>query len=158
MRYCIEQAVFTIGDRFDIMDASGTVLYRAEGEIFTFGKKLHVYDVNTGEEVLYIEQELFRFRPHYGITCRGSFIGTLVCEWSFFSREYSMEELGWTVTGDFFGHDYSIFKNGHPVASVGKEWFTFGDCYTVDADDPADGLSALAVTLAIDCIDAQRRN
>ena len=158
MRYCIEQAVFSIGAHFDIMDVFGTVLYRAEGEIFTLGRKLHVYDVKTEEEILYIEQELFRFRPHYTITCRGSLVGTLVCEWSFLSREYSLDELGWTVTGDFLGHDYSIIRNGQTVASVGKEWFTFGDCYTVEAEDSADSLYALAVTLAIDCIDAQRRN
>ena len=42
MEFYIKQRIFSFGDKFSVYDADGTVLYSAEGEVFTFGKKLHL--------------------------------------------------------------------------------------------------------------------
>ena len=55
----IRQKVFSIGDRYNVFDINQNLLYRVEGEILTFGAKLHLCDPSGGE-LLYIEQELFR--------------------------------------------------------------------------------------------------
>ena len=41
----IKQKVFSIGDKFTITDDAGADRFYVEGEIFTFGKKLHIYDM-----------------------------------------------------------------------------------------------------------------
>ncbi len=156
VKYCIQQEVFTIGDRFQILGEDGGPLLTAESELFSFGKKLHVFSVSDGREVLSIAQECFHIRPHYLLSIDGAPFGTLVSEFAFFTQMYTVEEQGWTVSGDFFAHDYKIEKDGTPIATIRKEWFTFGDCYTVEADGTANALGALAVTLAIDCIEAQK--
>ena len=48
------------------MDEYGEEKYIVEGEIFSWGKKLHVYDVYE-REVAFIKQELFTFMPCYHV-------------------------------------------------------------------------------------------
>ncbi|MBQ7983952.1 MAG: LURP-one-related family protein [Clostridia bacterium] len=161
--YCIREQIFSLGDRFHIMDETGAVCFIAESELFTFGRKLHLYraagDDTIGEEVAFIEQEIVLFsRPRYHIMPADSAAFTVVSEFSFFSRSYSVPERGWEITGDFFDHDYTVMQDGATAAEVSKEWFTFGDCYTVRAEDDADALAVLCVALVIDCMDEQRSN
>lgn len=49
-------------------------------------------------------------------------------------------------------HEYEIKKGGCPVATIHKEWMTWGDSYEVAIADSGDELLALAVVLAIDCV------
>ena len=46
MRLYIKQAVFSWRDRFAVRDEFGGDRYFAEGEFFSMGKQLHVYDSN----------------------------------------------------------------------------------------------------------------
>ena len=62
--------------------------------------------------------------------------------------------LGWEVEGSFWEHDFEITENGRPVVSIHKQWMTWGDCYELDIADGADEIIALAVVLAIDCVQA----
>jgi uncharacterized protein YxjI len=55
------------------------------------------------------------------------------------------------VEGEFWEHDYTVYRHGEPIVSIRKEWLTWGDCYTLDIRDPADEIQALALVLAIDC-------
>ena len=62
MKLYIKQRVFTWGDRFNVMDEGGDTRYTVEGQVFSLGKKLRIYDRHD-REVAYIEQELFTFLP-----------------------------------------------------------------------------------------------
>lgn len=157
MRLYMKQKVFTWGDRFSIYNENGDVIYTVEGEVLTFGKKLHLFDLKENE-LAYIEQKVFTFLPTYTIYRDGETLAEVVKEFSFFSQKYNVSDLGWTVQGDFFDHDYEVLDRSEcVVASVSKEWFTFGDAYEIDIDDGADVISALAVVLVIDaCIEASQ--
>lgn len=156
MNLYIKQRVFTWGDKFSVYDADGNEKYYVEGEVFTFGKKLRLYSLS-GSELAYIEQKLFSFLPRYYIYRNGREVAEAVKEFTFFYSEYNINGLGWSVSGDFFNHDYEIKDGDTAVASVSKEWFTFGDAYEIRIDANADEINVLAVVLVIDaCIDAQR--
>lgn len=156
MNLYIQQKIFSWGDRFSVYDADGNVKYTVEGEIFTFGRKLHLYDAD-GIELLYIEQQLLTLLPRYLIYRNGEVEAEVVKEFSFFCPEYSVNGPGWQVQGDFWDHDYDIKDGERVIASVEKEWFTFGDAYEISVLDDANVVTALAVVLVIDaCIDAQR--
>ena len=154
MKLVIEQRIFSWRDRFTVKDDGGNDRYYVEGELFSWGKKLHVCDLR-GREVAYIEQEILRFRPRYKVYADGVLVGEVVKEFSFFFPRYTVEGAGWVVEGDFFAHDYTAYHRDRPVVRVEKEWFTWGDCYSLHINDPADELRALALVLAIDCAMAQ---
>ncbi len=151
MKLLVKEKVFSWNDRFAVYDETGADRYYVEGELFSWGKKLHICDLS-GREVAFIEQQLFTFKPRYRVVACGDLIGEVVREFSFFLPRYSVEGANWDVEGDFTAHDYSVLRAGTPVATIQKEWFTFGDCYAIDILHPADELRALALILAIDCM------
>jgi len=152
MKFCIKQHVFSWGDRFTIYDENGEDRYYVQGDIFTFGKQLHLCDL-AGNELTYIEQELFTFRPRYTINSGGECLAEVVKEFTFFSNEFTVSGLDWTVSGDFLDHDYAIYDaSGAKICNVEKEWFTWGDTYAIEISNTVDWVMALSVVIAIDAI------
>ena len=49
MKLYIKEKVFSWGDKFTVKDASGRDKYVVEGEVFTWGKKLHIYALMLGK-------------------------------------------------------------------------------------------------------------
>ena len=124
MKYCIKQKVFSFKDKFYIYDEFGNEIFYVEGEFFSFGKKLHLYNMS-GNELAFINQKLFSFLPKYYISKNGSQTAEVVKHFTFFKQEYSVIGPEWSVTGDFFSHEYFIYGGDHTVASITKEWFTW---------------------------------
>lgn len=154
MKLYIKQKVFSLGDKFTVKDEYGEDKYYVESELFTIGKKLHVYDINHNE-VAFIRQKAFAFFPRFFVYKGTEMVAEIVKEISFFSPKYRIEGLNWEISGDFFQHEYSILENNnHHIADIHKEWLSWGDCYMLDIADYADEIMALAVILAIDCVNA----
>lgn len=150
MRILIREQVFSWADKFSVTDENGEARYIVEGQFFSWGKKLRVYDLQE-REVAYIEQKAMSFLPRYCVYVGDHLIGEVVKEISFFHPKYSVRGAGWDVEGEFGEHNYTVFKNDCPVVSIDKDWFTWGDCYTLDISDTQDEIQALALVLAIDC-------
>lgn len=152
MKFYIKQKVFSWSDTFYVFDELGNKLFAVKGDMFSFGKKLTILD--NAENPLYrIEQEIFRFRPRYHILKNGEILATVVKEFSLFTPHYTVEGPGWEVDGDFFDHDYEITDRGRRIATVQKQWFTWGDTYEVDVqDDSYDPIFVLAAAIIIDCV------
>ncbi len=154
----MKQKVFSWGDKFSIYDSAGNEVYYVEGEVFTFGKKLHLYDT-AGLELAFIEQKVLSWLPKFYIKQNDETVAEVVKEFTFFRQEYTVEPLGWKVSGDFFDHTYNISEGDTLVAEVEKEWFTWGDAYKISIAPSKDIISALSVVLVIDaCIEAQQNN
>ena len=155
MKLCIKQHIFTFGSKFTVFDGYGNDKYYVEGEIFTFGRKLHIYSLS-GNEVAYIEQQLFTFTPLYSVFIDGRRAFDIHKKFTLFCPSYDIEGMGLSVDGDFLGHDYCIYKNGNLVAEISREWFTFGDCYSIDISDIDDEIPVLCAALVIDCVTASK--
>ena len=151
MTLYIKQHVFTWSDRFSIYDENEQEIFYAKGELFSFGKKLHLCTPD-GNELALVHQEVFSFMPRYYVNCRGKEIAEVVKRFTFFSREYAVNGLGWEVVGDFFAHEFEIHGGGRTIARVYKEWFTWGDTYAIEISKGIDEIAALAVVLALDAI------
>lgn len=150
MRLIIREKVFSFNDKFTITDDMGNDRYFVEGEFFSWGKKLHVYNARQNE-VAYIEQTVLSFLPRYRVFVGDVQIAEVVREFSFFRPKYTVVGPGWEVDGEFWAHDYTVYRHNIPVVRIAKEWMTWGDCYTLDIKDPADEIQALSLVLAIDC-------
>ncbi len=151
MKLYIKQRVFSWKDRFKVFDAQGNERYNVEGELISFGKKLHIYDIR-GNEVAFIAQKVFSFLPKYFVYIGGSQVAEIVKQFTFFRQKYTIEGLGWEIDGDFFAHNYCINKNGRRIVTINKQWMTWGDSYELDIENESDEIVALAVVLAIDCV------
>lgn len=156
MKLYIKQKIFSWKDKFSIYDENGEEHYFVEGELFSWGKKLHVYN-REQKEAAFIRQEIFTLLPKFIVSIDGQDIAEIVKEFTFFKPKYRIDGLGWAIQGDFWDHDYEITKSGNTIVRICKKWFTWGDCYELDVENPEDEIVALAVVLAIDCVlDAQK--
>ena len=155
MKLYIRQHVFTWGDKFDVCDEYGGARYYVYGDVFTWGKKLHITD-GFDRELYYISQRILTWMPAYELYRGGGdgvFAGTVHKNFTFFFCRYTVDGLGWTVEGDFTDHEYSITDGaGNIVATVSKQWFTWGDTYEIAIDERYDmqELDVLAVVLCVD--------
>ena len=156
MNLYIKQKVFSFKDKFTVKDQYGQDKYLVEGEFFSLGKKLHIYDM-AGNEVAFIQQKILSFLPRYFVFVGDRQIAEIVKQFSLFTPKYEVLGLDWQVRGDFTAHDYEVTDNGKPVVMIHKEWMTWGDCYELAIADGADEIVALATVLAIDCVISQAR-
>ncbi len=150
MRLYIKQKVFSWNDRFNIFDESGTPFYSAEGEFFSWGKKLHVYGPD-GAEAAFIRQKVMSLFPRFFIEINGQTVCEVVKEFTLFRPSYRLEGLSWRMGGDFFDHEYSLTSKEGEIMRLSKKWFTWGDTYELDIHEPQNELICLCVALAVDC-------
>lgn len=157
MKLYIKQHVFTFGASFAVLDEAGQEVYQVEGEIFTLGRRLHVYD-RCEREVLYLRQELMTFMRSYQVIINDREVANIQQDFALFHHRFYVEGPDWEVEGEFLSHEYAITGGGRTVATISKEWMSWGDSYELNVADPADALLALTVVLAIDCVLAASKN
>jgi uncharacterized protein YxjI len=156
MRLYIKQKVFSWRDRFAVWDEQEQERWFAQGELFSWGRKLHICDAG-GSEAAFIRQKLMSFLPRYFIKIGGN-VYTLAKEFTFFRPRYRLEGSPWTMSGNFLAHEYEVTDGTEYVMRMSKHWFTWGDSYELDIPHPEDELLALCVALAVDCMNADANN
>lgn len=157
MRLLIKQRVFSWGDKFDIYDEQGNVRFLVKGELFSFGHQLHVFDTRDNE-IGSVHEVVFSFPKQFEIVMGGSARGTITKQFTFFKQEYDIDFNGWYVEGDFLDWNYDVYSNGRPIIHINKEWFAWGDTYTIDIENPADELMAVMLVVAIDAANCDHNN
>ena len=158
MKLYLKQKVFSWKDRFSVFNELGEDVYRVEGEVFTFGKKLHVYDLYDNE-IAFIHQKVWSFLPKYYISRNGTDIAEVVKQFTFLKARYEVPAFGWTVQGNFNAHEYAVTDaRGQTAATVSKHWFTWGDTYELDTANGVDPVNVLAVVLIIDAVLAAQQS
>lgn len=146
----MKQKVFSLKDKFYIKDEFDEDKYYVEGEFFTIGKKLHVYDM-VGREIAVVQEKVISFLPKFFVFVNGIKVAEIVKKFTFLTPKYYVNGLNWNIEGDVFAHDYEIRHDGKCIMNIHKVWMSWGDSYEIYIDDNQDRVSALAVVLAIDC-------
>ncbi len=157
MKFYIKQKVFSLKDKFTIYDESGNKSYWVEGEFFSIGKKLDIFDMHNTHKA-HIHQKVLSFLPRYFIQMNGEDVAEVVKHFTLFTQKFSVTGYDWQVDGDFLAHEYEIYRGDYSIATISKEWFTFGDAYSIDITDGVDPVGVLCVVLIIDAIIAQSNN
>ena len=157
MKLYIKQKVFSWGDKFRIYDENQNDRYYVKGEVLSFGKKLHLYNPS-GDEEAFIHQKVLSLLPKFYISRNNTDVAQVIKEFTILRQKYTVEGLGWTVTGNFSAHNYEITSNRQKIASISKRWFSWGDTYEIDISDDADEVMAICVVLIIDAVNAQSDN
>ena len=154
MTLYMQEEIFSF-DHFDIWDEDGNVKYQVDRELFQFGRKLVVRDVQ-GREVCFVQHIPFSIPCAYELAVPGGSV-QLDRHFSLFTQRYSVDTLGWDVAGSFLSLEFEITQGSRRVAYIEKAWPAFHDRYKLEIADDKDELTALCVVLAID-IEAERHS
>jgi uncharacterized protein YxjI len=153
MRYVMKQEVFSFGDKFAIRNEAGDDVYFVDGDVFTIGKKLHFED-GSGNELLFIRQKLLSVGATYELFRGEEHVATIRKEpFTFFHCTFDIHIDGHgdlEAHGDLTDYEYTVTRNGGPVAQISKAWLAWGDTYGVDVADTEDQVLILATTVVID--------
>ena len=149
MKLLFKQRLFSWFDSYDIYDEAGNTVFTVKGEL-SWGHLLRIYDA-IGNDVGYIKERVFTFLPKFEIYLGDNYMGCISKEFTFFKPKFNIDYNGWTVDGDWFEWDYSIFNSSvQTVATVSKEIWNWTDTYMIDVQDPNDAICVLMLVLAID--------
>lgn len=154
MKLYVKQKVFSWKDKFNIYDEYGNEAYWVEGEVFSIGKKLDLFDKDNNHKA-HIHQKVLSFLPRYFIQINGNDVSEVVKHFTLFNQKFSVTGYDWQVDGDFLAHEYEIHRDNYTVATISKEWFTLGDAYSINITDGVDPVAVISVVLIIDAILAQ---
>jgi len=155
MRYQMRQKFFAFGDDFMIKDDDGRDVYFVDGKAFSWGDKLSFQTADTRQEVAYIAQKLWSFKPKYEIHRDGNVFAEVVKEFTWFKSKFTLDVPGpndYEITGSFWQHEYSFTRQGRTVASVSKKLFALTDTYGIDIVSGEDDVAILATAVVVDLV------
>ncbi len=157
MKLLFKQRFFSWFDSYDIYNEAGETVYTVKGTL-AWGHLLRIYDAK-GEEIGCIREKIFSWLPKFEIYLGEQYLGCISKEFTFFRPKFNIDFNGWKVDGDWLEWEYSILNSsGCEIATVTKELWNWTDTYSIDVADPADGLYALMLVLAIDAEKCSRNN
>lgn len=153
MKLYMKQKVFSLRGDFDIYDENQVPVYSVQGKLMSFGRQLRLYDSATGEELAHIKQQVMTLLPKMHVFYQNERIATISKKLTFFKQQYDIDTLGWSVEGDFFAHDYTVFDaQGRVVADINKKYLSWSDSFEINiVQDEIDPAMVIAIVLAIDC-------
>lgn len=151
MKLYMKQKVFSFTDRFMIKDSFENNKYYVEGQLFSLGHKLYIYDMN-GRELAFVKQRLMTWMPKFEVYVNGNLVTTVVKQFTFFKPSYTLEGINWSIQGEFWQHNYCISDGVRDIAAINKAWLSWGDCYEIDIAEGVDEVLTIATVLAIDCV------
>lgn len=154
MKFYMKQKMFSLSQRFDIFNEAGESVFYVENELLSLGRKMHVYETKTDQEVAFIQQKLLVWLPRFEVYVEGDHISTIKKELTFLKPKYTISGLDWNIQGNWLEYDYQIYtKDNREVASIGKKWFSFTDSFEFDIkDDSVNPIAVISVILAIDAV------
>lgn len=156
MKLYLKQKFFSWKDRAWVKDETGADRYFIEGKVLSIGKKLWIMTPN-GDQLAFVRQKVPTLLPKFIVEINEREVATIAKKFTFLKPKYEIDGLGWTVQGDFMGHDYTVYEGERPIITIHKKWMSWGDAFEMDIASGTDEVLALSVVVAIDAVlDAQQ--
>lgn len=152
MKLYMKQKMFSLKGDFSIYDENQVPVFRVEGKVLSFGRQLRLYDNDSSEELAFIKQQLMTIMPKMNVSYHGEHVATISKKFTFLKPSYEISEIGWSIAGDFWGHDYTVYDgNGQMIADINKKFFSWSDTFEINiVQDDIDPAIVIAIVLAID--------
>ncbi len=148
MKYYIKQSVFTLAESFTVKNEYGEDVYKVEGSFFRYPKEFNIYDMN-GRRVSHIEKQVLRMFSHFDIKTDNITL-TVRNHFSIFGQNISIVGSNWMLIGDLWNRNYQVVNGNHPLMSIRKHWFTWGDSYELEIANPEDVALCLSIVIVVD--------
>lgn len=152
MRVQIKQRVFSIGDKYDILDFQNQPIFHIRSHPFAFGNKLDLLDMS-GNMLARIQQRVFSLTSEYDILQGDQIVAVVKKQiFSLFQPRFDVEGPGGTyeMEGDWINWNYVIRANGQTIAQIGKQFAFFQDCYGMEIAEGADVPLLVCLAVVID--------
>lgn len=153
MRYLVREKLFRIGEDNDILDENGRPVYSVDGKVLSLHNLLIVNDLS-GTELARVHRKIMSLMARYEIDLAGQ--GTAELHQRFSSPLHPKWTLSMAgqpdleMTGNFWGHDFTIADDGKSVATISKKWVSLTSAYGVDIAEGQNDLLLLCAVLALE--------
>ncbi|GCF93335.1 hypothetical protein NRIC_12260 [Enterococcus florum] len=145
----IKQKVFSIGEKFTVMDEQQNPRYYVEGSFMKIPKSFKVED-EQGHVISTITKKVFSLLPKFYVEIDGKDMIEISKELTFLKAKYTIDAEGVNVEGDWWDMDFVVEKNGKKIADINKRWISWGDTYEVTIFDEAYEHLIISLVIAID--------
>lgn len=151
----MKQHVFSMRGKFSVKDAEERDAYFVEGSFLKVPKVYSITDKDD-HEVGRIVKKVFTFLPKFTVEVNGHEIAEIKKEFTFFNPRYTIDAIGVEVTGNWWGMDFEVYRDGALIGEVNKKWLSWGDSYEVQVLDEAVETLLIALVVAISCVKADQ--
>ena len=152
MLFQVKKRVFSLGDKYDILDRNNVAAYSVQGKFFSIGNKLTMLN-NSGAEVARIEQRVLSLVSEYDIY-QGGQIAAVVKKkvFSLLVPRFTIAGPGgnYEMQGDWLNWNYTITQSGQTVAQISRQLALFQDRYGVEIQPGAVAPLLLAIAIVMD--------
>ena len=153
--YVIRERLFRLGEDSDITDQAGQPVLHVDGKVLSLHHRLILQDL-AGREVGQVNRKLAALRPAYEITIDGKDVAEVRKHlFTPFGERFTVDVRGagdMQIDGDLLGHEFTIGRDGHTVATISRRWLTMTASYAVQVAPGEDDLLILASVLALDLV------
>lgn len=160
MKLYIKQRVFSIGDKYNIYNEEEQLIYHVKSQLISFGAKLFLMDEREQEQY-FIKQRITFFLKEYEIYNGNQLCASVQQRLGFLKSKLTINSMygDFEISGDLWGLDYEIQKDGVYFGAVRKAFLSWGDSYELDISEEADPAFFAAVVIAIDnCLHNENNN
>ncbi|WP_427813200.1 LURP-one-related/scramblase family protein [Enterococcus sp. 22-H-5-01] len=147
----IKQKVFSIGEKFTVIDEDQRPRYFVKGSFLKIPKTFRIED-EKGNEVSKITKKVISLLPKFTVEIDGKDAIEISKHLSVFKAKYAISAEDIKVEGNWWDMDFEVSQKGRKVAEIHKRWISWGDSYEITILN--DSLEELIVSLviAIDCV------
>ena len=153
----IKQKVFSLGEKFSVMDVNQEPHYFVQGSFLKLPKLFSIVNV-AGEEIGRITKKTFSLLPKFYVEISGREEILIEKRLSFLGAKYDIQAEGIRIEGDFLDMDFDVFRNNEKIAEIHQQWIAWGDTYEVTILDDSLEKLIICLVIAIDCVNEDAYN
>lgn len=151
MKLYLKQKVFSFKDQFYVRDINGNEVYQVVGKMFSLQNEFDLKTID-GEQRLKAKRKVFSLLGKYTLTdVEDRVVAQVNRKFGFRPKfEILLGHETLHMEGSIFGYNFTIERNGSPIATIQKQVLTWGDTYEIDIIDESQLEVYLFIVVIID--------
>lgn len=151
--------LFSFHKDIDVTDENDNVIYHSYSKLFSFTNETIITD-REDRVVATIEKKLFSLHSiHYIDVVSGKSFELSKELFRILNMKFTIDELGWTLQGDFTNLNFVLYNNQERViAVVGQKLLSMRDKYCIDLYDVNEEATVVAIVITLENMLMARRN
>lgn len=143
--------LFSFHKDIDVTDDNDNLVYHSSSKLFSFTNETTITDAQD-RVVASIEKKLFSLHSiHYINVVGGKSFELSKDLFRLLDMKFTIDELGWTLQGDFSNLNFVLYNNQERViAVVGQKLFSMRDKYCIDLYDVNEEATVVAIVITLE--------
>ena len=142
--------LFSFHKDIDVTDDNDNLVYHSSSKLFSFTNETTITDAQD-RVVASIEKKLFSLHSIHYIDVGGKSFELSKDLFRLLDMKFTIDELGWTLQGDFSNLNFVLYNNQERViAVVGQKLFSMRDKYCIDLYDVNEEATVVAIVITLE--------